>query len=645
MKLRLLTRLLAAGFLIAATTASAQVKINEIRTDHTGTDTDEYFELSGSPFTSLAGYWYIVIGDASADPRCGNIESITDLSTWSIQADGFLCLNNSSATETLTGYDGEVPLIFENSDNVTHLLVTGFTGSAGQDLDTNDDGTLDVTPWTSVVDCIGLDKGTTPTCMGSTSEEHIYCANRIGPDGAFVPGHVYRYSDTQAWAIGLFSAPPFTTDTPGTTNYSLGSPPPIFLDVTRNRCVPTTGQTATVTAKLLNTPTSVELRYSVNGGAETAVAMSFIGEIDDSTFFQGTIPAQAAEAARVAYYVLASNSNPNPTRSFDEGYFVGTTPIRSLRPIDANGSSLYRFYGARVRGRVTSPYGAFGTVQTDYYVQDATGGLNVFEFGPHQVQPVLGDDITVEGMVQQFNGKLEITSGSDCDSLYVTIHGSGTPPAPTFITPCELDDDVEGLLVRVYGGTLIDGDQTVFAGDTLYSVWNDWTDAACSPDTIWMRIDADTDVDGSAIGTSPLDLTGIAGQFKSAPPYTSGYQLQPRALSDVVFFVPPTSAPDRGAAGAWISCAPNPFVNAITFRYSIAALPDRDRTRDRQRVRLEVFDLRGRRVARVVDELADLGEHTATLERRQLGAAGAGVYFYRFEAGRTRLAGRFVMMK
>ena len=47
-------------------------------------------------------------------------------------------------------------LSFEGSDNVTHLLVANFFGTNGQDLDLDDDGTLDEEPWLAVVDAIGL---------------------------------------------------------------------------------------------------------------------------------------------------------------------------------------------------------------------------------------------------------------------------------------------------------------------------------------------------------------------------------------------------------------------------------------------------------------------------------------------------------
>lgn len=39
------------------------VRINEIRIVQPGTDTDEYFELQGTPGYDLDDVWYLVLGD------------------------------------------------------------------------------------------------------------------------------------------------------------------------------------------------------------------------------------------------------------------------------------------------------------------------------------------------------------------------------------------------------------------------------------------------------------------------------------------------------------------------------------------------------------------------------------------------------
>ncbi len=220
MRLRYRSILLVPACLAAfASLASGQILINEIRTDNTGTDTDEYFELVGPANTPLTGYTYVVLGDGSSSSNSGGcsgvIESFADLSSFSIQADGYFAARNSAATPVLTGYDASIALAFENTDNVTHLLVTGFTGSLTQDLDTNDDGVLDVTPWTSIVDSIGLSKGTAYNCpVSGANEEYLYTPNVVGPDGSFVPGMVRRCST--GLVIGPFGS--LTIDTPGAVN-------------------------------------------------------------------------------------------------------------------------------------------------------------------------------------------------------------------------------------------------------------------------------------------------------------------------------------------------------------------------------------------------------------------------------------------
>jgi len=185
-------------------TGGGGVAINEIRIDQTGADNDEYFELSGTP-GSLDGLTYLVIGDGTGGS--GVIESVTDLTGSSIGASGYFVAAES--TFTLGVADLTTSLNFENSDNVTHLLVSGFTGADGDDLDTDDDGTLDATPWTAIVDCIAL-------LQDPASGDLVYCADTVGPDGTFVPGHAKRCPDTSgSFAIGAFD---LVDDTPGATN-------------------------------------------------------------------------------------------------------------------------------------------------------------------------------------------------------------------------------------------------------------------------------------------------------------------------------------------------------------------------------------------------------------------------------------------
>jgi len=190
-------------FLFAAG-LSADVLINEIRIDQPSNDDDEYFELAGTPGESLDGLTYVVIGDGSAGS--GVVENATDLTGYALDGNGFFVAAESTFTLGLA--DLTTTLDFENSDNVTHLLVDGWTGTVGDDLDTDDDCVLDVAPWTSVVDCIALVE-----TVGSG--DCYYCTNEIGPDDGFVPSHPFRCPE--GWVAGEYDQA-LGDDTPGLDN-------------------------------------------------------------------------------------------------------------------------------------------------------------------------------------------------------------------------------------------------------------------------------------------------------------------------------------------------------------------------------------------------------------------------------------------
>lgn len=224
--------LLTAGLCTAActfaATAGSGVIINEIRVDQGGSDNQEYFELKGPANFDLTGYTYIVIGDGAGGS--GVIENATDLTGVFIPADGHLLVAEASFNDAPDPFgvtpDFITSLAFENGDNVTHLLVTGFTGANGDDLDTNDDGVLDVTPWSTVEDLIALIEEDNPP----TSTEYHYGPPTIGPDvqpnGNFVPGHVYRCEPDGTWSIGHFDleSAGSQAETPGAMNASCTIP-------------------------------------------------------------------------------------------------------------------------------------------------------------------------------------------------------------------------------------------------------------------------------------------------------------------------------------------------------------------------------------------------------------------------------------
>ncbi|WP_109436278.1 T9SS type A sorting domain-containing protein [Aquimarina sp. AU119] len=115
--------------------------INEFLFNHTGSDTDEFVEILAGSETDLSEYWILEIeGDSNAS---GTIDEVIQLGTTDVN--GYFTTPFGSNT-------------YENG-TVALLLVKNFTGNLGQDLDTNDDGILDITPWEERIDDIGVNDG------------------------------------------------------------------------------------------------------------------------------------------------------------------------------------------------------------------------------------------------------------------------------------------------------------------------------------------------------------------------------------------------------------------------------------------------------------------------------------------------------
>jgi len=197
------------------------VLINEFRIDEPGVDLNEYFELIGEPGTPLDGLTYIVLGDGAPSAGSGVIEAIIPLDGYVINANGFFVA--AEETFQLGGADvilpGGNPINFENNDNVTHMLVWNFTGNLDDNLDLNDNGELDITPWQAVVDAVGVIGPNYPPDV-SAGQEWVYADVIVGPEitenGVFVPAHLYRCGEKGIWTIGPFGLKGF--DTPGAPN-------------------------------------------------------------------------------------------------------------------------------------------------------------------------------------------------------------------------------------------------------------------------------------------------------------------------------------------------------------------------------------------------------------------------------------------
>lgn len=153
----------AAALVMASGLAIGQVRINEALINPPGTDNGlEFIELfSDTPNYSLNGLTLVLFeGDIGA-ANAGDVDNIIPLNGYSTGSNGLMLLRDAltiaftPAPEAATNvYAQDFAPDLENGAS-TLLLVSGWTGTLTSDIDTNNDGTIDATFWTSVLGGFG----------------------------------------------------------------------------------------------------------------------------------------------------------------------------------------------------------------------------------------------------------------------------------------------------------------------------------------------------------------------------------------------------------------------------------------------------------------------------------------------------------
>lgn len=154
-----------------AACAVVEPKINEFSASTTGTDV-EYVEVLGAPNTDYSAYTVLEIeGDTTGS---GVVDEVIHIGT--TDASGF--------------WLGNLPANALENGTITLLLVKDFTGALNADLDTDNDGAFDVTPWDAIVDVVAVNDG---GAGDRTYGAPVLSANYDGL--SYTPGGASRYPD------------------------------------------------------------------------------------------------------------------------------------------------------------------------------------------------------------------------------------------------------------------------------------------------------------------------------------------------------------------------------------------------------------------------------------------------------------------
>ncbi|MCA9756683.1 MAG: hypothetical protein KDA27_12840, partial [Candidatus Eisenbacteria bacterium] len=563
--------------------ALAVPMISEIRVDQPGDDTDEFFELAGQPGESLDGYDYLVIGDG--DGLAGNsgvIEYWLPLLGLQIQEDGFLAVGNSSCMGT--DVDGGVG--FENSDNVTHLLVRGYTG-LDFDVDLDDDGTIDNILWDEVVDCVAL-------VEDPDGGDLVYCDTRVGPDRQHVlpigkakeyaPAYVARCGPEQ-WIIGnLYLSPLCQLDTPGAPNTTCDDVVPFIRELTIEPCMPYVGFAVEVRAEAIDFNDDIQslrLFFRSGEGAYEAVPMAQ----QDAMTFTATIPPYAP-GSLVDFYVEAldarGNRSLNPTSAefHPRSYRVGVMTIPEVREQevfegDVCGTrSRYEGQVVTVSGVVTNLPGEFS--DRFFFLQDGIGpfsGIRIYVPTEEWI-PQLGDRVQLSGIVEEDRCQTQIRLLPGCWEVL----GSDTVPIRPISGVDEIDrEEFESMLVRVPGPitvvtNVVELPDSNSRGEHFVHRYFEIVD-----DIGWAMVGDETDYPdgiGHTVEVVPglelAGLTGIVAGTRRTDVVEGTHQLEPRRDPDVL--LASSDAPDvpqRIEAFRLDVARPNP-APVTTIGFSVA---------------------------------------------------------------------------
>jgi predicted extracellular nuclease len=411
--------------------------INEFVFNHTGDDTAEFIEVFVTDAAPRDLTVLVIEGDGDGAGIVDRVYAVGPFDAAGFWTTGFLPENTlENGTQTV-------------------LLVTGFSSTAGTDLDTNNDGVFDSTPWTAIIDSVAVTDG---GASDRTYSPVVLSAANIG--AGFTPGGASRIpngTDTDAvadWRVNDFEGaglPGFTgnvtgdevANTPGASNDTAATPGPgIIVSVQgltleeggfgggfslRLATQPTADVTITLTPDAeLSISSATTLTFTPdNWDVEQGVAVSAVDDTDVEGAHSGTVLINPAVSTDLDYNGLDA---PDQVFSIIDNDFGAPT----LTPIYVIQGLGHR--SALEGQQVTTSGIVTARSNNGFWMQDPDGdgdtrtsdGIFVFTGGPPG--RAVGDAVQVAGLVTEFTrntsdpGHLSITQ---ITAPTVTVQSSG----------------------------------------------------------------------------------------------------------------------------------------------------------------------------------------------------------------------------
>ena len=265
----------------------------------------------------------------------------------------------------------------------------------------------------------------------------------------------------------------------------------------------------------------------------TTVYLKISGTIDltsDTLRFIGLKPSDSVES--ITFNVKTSvDSGGYLAPTLTPPILYVATPIGYARQNGEDGFTpafLNRTFS--VVGIVTAPPRIFSTTRTSMYIQDETGGINVYYSGSY-IDFNVGELVRVKGTILQYNGLTEISPTLSTDLVRL---GSGFNVEPMRLEEGRaMNESLEGLLVTVQG-TVANSPYASGSGMS-FTLYNGMT-----PIDVYVYNTTGINLTSITPG-SVYKVTGVVGQYDATTPYSSGYQILPRFQEDIELVTPPAS--------------------------------------------------------------------------------------------------------
>ncbi|MEA3286630.1 MAG: T9SS type A sorting domain-containing protein [Candidatus Marinimicrobia bacterium] len=458
--------------------AYGQLFINEIDYNQPGTDATEYVELAGPAGTYLSVVVELINGNGDAIYQTADLGTIT--LTDESNGFGFYVIGAATVPNVdVTPGSWPTTNIIQNGDPDGVVLSVGG----------------------SIVDAVAYE-GTMNDADGNAMEDG-------GTDFASPP-------DSSISRIGIDGSPwEHVTSTPGAVNTNQTFDPNVNYPPNANAgSDQSVDSGATVT---LDGSGSTDSDGTIVSYLWEQVSGSDVTLTDANTSVASFVVPTVTETSSWVFSLTVTDDD-GETGTDETTVTVYISAAMTI--LEARGQSTGTL--VTVTGLVNSVN--FSSSGTEYTFEDATAGIDLY-FSGAVIDLGLGDEITVTGSIDEYNGKLEVVPATASD---IVVNSTGnTLPDPQVITAAELatnGENYESELIMIMGvSNAGSGDAWPASGSNAnIDITDNGTDVTV------MRIDKETEIDGSTEPAWPMDVIGVVSEFSGT------YQILPRMLSDFV---------------------------------------------------------------------------------------------------------------